>query len=198
MGEKSGQKRSYILECARRVFAEKGFRDVTMQDIVVASNISRGGLYLHFNRVEDIFTAVLKGDQETSGGDSADSLPDEASVSDILALFMKEQKKEILRKKNSLTIAIYEYYFYLNYKKRKIPPKENIIKQQFETGVLILENLIRDGIQTGEFYCEDPRGMAGNIMYTLEGLKISARTLNISEAAIDKELLYIMQGLILE
>ncbi|MCL2051249.1 MAG: TetR/AcrR family transcriptional regulator [Lachnospiraceae bacterium] len=197
MGEKSGQKRSYILECSRRVFAEKGFRNVTMQDIVAASNISRGGLYLHFTRVEDIFSAVLNS-EESRDGESTDSLPEEATASDILALFMKEQKKEILKKKNSLTIAIYEYYFHLNYKKIKIPPKENLIKQQFETGILILENLIRDGISAGEFYCEDPRGMAGNIMYTLEGLKVAARTLGISEAAVDKELFYIMQGLIME
>ena len=198
MGEKSGQKKSHILENARRVFVEKGFRDVTMQDIVEACNISRGGLYLHFSQVEEIFAAVLKMDQESGDGGGGDSLPAEATASDILALFMKEQKKEILRKKNSLTMAIYEYYFYLNYKKKKIPPKENIMKQQFETGVLILENLIRDGIAAGEFYCEDPRGLAGNIMYTLEGLKVAARTSGISEAAIDKELLYIMQGLVFE
>jgi len=197
MGEKAGQKKSHILECARRVFVEKGFRAVTMQDIVIASNISRGGLYLHFNSVDEIFAAVLKMEQESSN-ENAESLPAEATASDILALFMKEQKKDILRKKNSLTIALYEYYFYLNHKKKKIPPKENIIKQQFETGILILEKLIRDGIAAGEFYCEDPRGMAGNIMYTLEGLKIAVRTLNISEAAVDKELLYIMQGLIFE
>ena len=198
MGEKSGQKRSHIVDCARNVFAEKGFREVTMQDIVQACNISRGGLYLHFESVEDIFAAVLKSDQESSSGDSSESLPTDATASDILALFMKEQKKDILRKKNSLTVAIYEYYFYINHNKKKIPPKENIIKKQFETGVLILENLIRDGIAAGEFYCEDPRGMAGNIMYTLEGLKVTARTLGLSEATLDKELLYIMQGLIFE
>lgn len=198
MGEKSGQKKIHILENARRVFAEKGFRDVSMQDIVEAANISRGGLYLHFDRVEDIFSAVLKMEQEQGDGGGGDGLPAEAAASDILALFMKEQKKDILRKKNSLTIAIYEYYFYLNCKKKKIAPKENIIKQQFETGVLILENLIRDGISAGEFYCEDPHGMAGNIMYTLEGLKVTARTLGIPEAVVDKELLYIMQGLVFE
>ena len=198
MGEKSGLKRSHIIENARRVFAEKGFREVTMQDIVAASNISRGGLYLHFDNIEEIFAAVLKAEQESGGSESSESLPADATASDILALFMKEQKKEILRKKNSLIIAIYEYYFHMYLNKKKINPKENIIKQQFETGVLILENLIRDGISAGEFYCEDPRGMAGNIMYTLEGLKVAARTLNISEAAIDKELLYIMQGLVFE
>jgi hypothetical protein len=198
MGEKSEQKRSYILECARKVFADKGFRAVTMQDIVEACNISRGGLYLHFTRTDEIFAAVIKMDQESGDGGSADSLPAEATATDILALFMKEQKKEILRKTNSLTVAIYEYYFHLVGQQVKIPKKENILKQQFETGILILENLIRDGLSSGEFYCEDPRGCAANIMFTLEGLKIAARTYGVSESSIDKELFYIMQGLIFE
>ena len=44
MGEKSVQKKKYILDTARKVFAEKGFKNVTMKDIVEACEISRGGL----------------------------------------------------------------------------------------------------------------------------------------------------------
>ena len=44
MGEKSAQKRKYIVETARGVFVEKGYKDVTMKDIVDACKISRGGL----------------------------------------------------------------------------------------------------------------------------------------------------------
>ena len=46
MSDKSAQKKKYILETARNVFVEKGFKNVTMKDIVEACNISRGGLYL--------------------------------------------------------------------------------------------------------------------------------------------------------
>ena len=46
MGEKSEQKKAYILEVARKVFMEKGYKNVTMKDIVEACDISRGGLYL--------------------------------------------------------------------------------------------------------------------------------------------------------
>ena len=59
MGEKSVQKRQYILETARKVFAEKGFKRVTMKDIVEACDISRGGLYLYFGSTKEIFLEVL-------------------------------------------------------------------------------------------------------------------------------------------
>ena len=48
MGDKSVQKRRFILETARKVFVEKGFKKVTMKDIVEACEISCGGVYVNF------------------------------------------------------------------------------------------------------------------------------------------------------
>ena len=44
MGDKSAQKKKLIVERARRVFMEKGYKEVTMKDIVEECDISRGGL----------------------------------------------------------------------------------------------------------------------------------------------------------
>ena len=111
MGEKSVQKRKYIIDKARTVFSEKGFKNVTMKDIVDACEISRGGLYLYFSSTEELFLSVLSDD---IGGDDDEAVlaavSGNASAGDMLALFLKEQKKEILRKKNNLTVATYEYF----------------------------------------------------------------------------------------
>ena len=111
MGEKSVQKRQYILETAKKVFAEKGFKRVTMKDIVEACDISRGGLYLYFNSTEEVFAEVLKMESEEADDLFSDSIKEDSTASDILMLFLKEQKKEILRKKDTLTQATYEFYF---------------------------------------------------------------------------------------
>ena len=47
-------------------------------------------------------------------------------------------------------------------------------------------------------YCENPRGAAFNIMYVLEGMKINSQTMGLTEAMVDEQLLYIMEGLIVE
>ena len=60
MGEKSVQKKRYIVEKAREVFVEKGFKKVTMKDIVEACDISRGGLYLYFENTSQIFMEVKR------------------------------------------------------------------------------------------------------------------------------------------
>lgn len=193
MGEKSNQKKQFILETARTIFMEKGYKDVTMKDIVDACGISRGGLYLYFESTNEIFQEVLRLESQETDDLFAVKIQENATAADIMALLLKEQKKELLRKKNSLTIAIYEYYF-----ANKIGKKENVLRSQFEGAVAVLEKLITDGVENGEFYCEDPRGCARNIMYVLEGLKVAAHTMGITEKTVDEELLYIMQGLVIE
>lgn len=191
MSDKSIQKKQYIVEKAREVFVEKGFKEVTMKDIVEACDISRGGLYLYFQNTKELFEEVLKLEQEDTDDVFGQNISEEATPSDILALFLKEQKKELLSKKPSLNVAIYEYFF-----KHKVSSKDNLLKKQFDGAVYIIEKLIQAGIQSGEFYCEDPRGAARNIMYVLEGLKIASQTRGIPATAVDREILYVMQGLI--
>jgi len=190
MGEKSVQKKRYILENARKVFMEKGFKKVTMKDIVEACEISRGGLYLYFESTNQIFLEVLKLESEEADDVFSDSIKEDATASDILILFLREQKKELLRKKDTLTQAIYEFYFENN-----LPKKDNILKKQFDSAVKIIEKLIEAGVENGEFYCEDCEGTARNIMFVLEGLKISAQTIGVTSEAVDREILYILRGL---
>lgn len=192
MGEKSLQKKQYILETARKVFVEKGYKNVTMKDIVEACDISRGGLYLYFGSTEELLLAVLQKDAEEIDDVFSESITEEDSAADILTLFLKEQKKELLRKKNNLSMAVYEYAFENKEK------NDQMMRRRFEAGVRVLEKLIESGITSGEFYCENPKGAANNIMYVLEGMKINSQTMGITEAMVDEQLLYIMAGLLID
>ena len=193
MGEKSIQKKKYILETARKVFVEKGFKKVTMKDIVEACDISRGGLYLYFESTSQIFQEVMRLESEETDDVFSDKITEDATAADILMLFLQEQKKELLRREDTLTQAIYEYYF-------ENPPgrKNNILKKQFDSAVKIIEKLIEIGVDNGEFYCEDCQGTARNIMFVLEGLKISAQTIGITAETVDREIEFILKYLWLE
>ncbi len=191
MGEKSAKKRQYILDKARGVFSEKGFKNVTMKDIVDACEISRGGLYLYFSSTNELFLEVLSSEVDEDEDAVGAALSGDASAGDMLALFLKEQKKEILRKKNNLTVATYEFYSV-----NKSVTKDNPLKSKFDTAVKIVEKLIENGVDSGEFVCENPLGCARNLMYVVEGLKITSKTIGISEEAIDRELMYVLEGLV--
>lgn len=190
MGEKSVQKRKFILETARKVFVEKGFKKVTMKDIVEACEISRGGLYLYFDDTGQIFQEVMKMESQEADDVFSDSISEDATAADILLLFLQEQKKELLRRNDTLTQAIYEFYF-----QGQPVRKGNVLKRQFDSAVRIMEKLIEAGVDQGEFSCEDCRGMARNIMFVLEGLKISAQTIGITTETVDREILFIIKSL---
>ena len=190
MGDKSAQKKRYIVETARKVFVEKGFKKVTMKDIVEACEISRGGLYLYFENTNQIFLEVMRLESEETDDVFSHSIADDATAADILLLFLEEQKKELLRKKDTLTQAVYEFYF-----ENELSKKDNMLKRQFDSAVKIIEKLIETGVENGEFYCEDCKGTARNIMFVLEGLKISAQTTGITPETVDREILFILSTL---
>ena len=193
MGEKSQQKKKYIIEKARQVFVEKGYRNVTMKDIIEACEISRGGLYLYFPSTKEIFLEVLKQEQESGDDGFRTQIGEDSTIVDIVELFFAAQKAELLNSKDNLAMATYEYYF-----AHKPEGEENFLRTQFEAAVQALTQLIEMGVDAGELYCEQPQTAAEEIMYALEGLKASYLTMKVSEAEIDKHIEYLLQGLGLE
>ena len=80
----------------------------------------------------------------------------------------------------------------------KVYSRENLLKKQFDAAVMVIQRLIEEGVEIGEFCCEEPRRAASNIMYVLEGLKVAANTRGVTEAAVDREIMYMMQNLVAE
>lgn len=58
------ERRAQLLELARRVFTERAYDDVSIDDIAVAAGISKGLLYHYFPTKRDLYVAGLR---ETSG-----------------------------------------------------------------------------------------------------------------------------------
>ena len=190
MGDKSARKKQYIIDKAREVFMEKGYKTVTMKDIVDICEISRGGLYLYFESTRQLFLEVLKADDEGGEDIFNGKISEESTAAEILVLFLVEQKKEILKKKDSLTKATYEFYF-----EGRPDKKDDVIHKEFDEAVKVLKRIIDIGIENEEFNCSDSYEAARGIMFTMEGLKVIAHTSGISGDAIDKQFLYILSTL---
>lgn len=59
MGKKSENTKEKIRRQAYRLFAEKGFKEVTMTDICERTGLSRGGLYRYYSGTAQIFSEIL-------------------------------------------------------------------------------------------------------------------------------------------
>lgn len=191
MGNKSIQKKNYIIEKSHHVFVKKGFRSVTMKDIVEACDISRGGLYLYFDSTESIFRAVLEAESAKVDPGLARKLSDKPTNNDILTLFFYEQKKAILERRGSLLVAMYEYSFEQHENKEK-----TLLSNQMDASVKFLEDILKKGTEAGEFSVDDHRLMAQNIVYTLEGMKLMSRTSFLNEEDVNNQLVLIMKSIL--
>lgn len=63
-GERTGTRdkdatRQRLLEAAEQVFAEKGYHGAVVDDIIRASDSSKGGFYFHFPNKQGIFLALI-------------------------------------------------------------------------------------------------------------------------------------------
>lgn len=75
------RRREDILNTARILFFEKGFRDTTIDDIARAAELARGTIYLYFENKEEIYATILEEGLDILHGlivashdDSADAL----------------------------------------------------------------------------------------------------------------------------
>lgn len=187
MGDKSLQKKRYIIEKARDVFCKNGYRAVNMKDIVDACEISRGGLYLYFANTKELFEAVLE-EENSSMTDLIERAKTNGSTpGEIMLMYLEEQKKSILKKKDNLAAASYEYLF-----ENKLSNQKNPVRKQFDERAAAMTSLIAEGVEQEWMVCEDAAEAALNICYTIEGLKVSAQTIGLTAEAVDKEIEYIM------
>ena len=56
---KRKQRREQVLTCAAEVFAEQGYHQTTIQDIITRAGIARGTFYLYFQDKRSIFDELL-------------------------------------------------------------------------------------------------------------------------------------------
>jgi len=100
-----------ILEAARMVFYRKGFLDVTMQDIIDECGISRGGIYLYFNSVDEIFQEVIRQRNKEKFSIISKAVQENAPFRKVLEDYMILQKERLLNIEESLFRAYCEYIF---------------------------------------------------------------------------------------
>lgn len=58
--QKARETRAKIVEYSTKLFLEKGYKGVTMSDILKATNLSKGAFYHHFKSKEELFVELMQ------------------------------------------------------------------------------------------------------------------------------------------
>lgn len=169
MGDKAERTKERIRKEAYRLFAEKGFKEVTMTDICEKTGLSRGGLYRYYAGTEEIFSEILSEEYVI-----AERMEGQESARVILEDMLETIQDEIMDKEMSLSLAIYEYAN-LGNQKFFIRIHENAKKRWI--------SLINYGMERKEFKEVNPEQVSDLILYYYQGLRMWSRVIPFDRQA---------------
>jgi AcrR family transcriptional regulator len=62
--EKGGETRRRIIDAARTAFGERGYGATSMNDLIAAAGVTKGGFYFHFPSKRELAVEVIRADQD--------------------------------------------------------------------------------------------------------------------------------------
>lgn len=183
MTKKSVQKRNLILKHAEKIFIEKGFSKVTLKDIVEAANISRGGIYLYFNSVDEIFTEVIKKHHEDELTETCSELSEEIDFFSALDHFFSAEKERLLGIGNTLKLAMIEYFL-----THKEDQDKTFFLDALQGQKYSIQKILLYGFEKKYFTHSQLDALIDLVMIWRTGLEELALSTDVTEAFLDTQI----------
>lgn len=165
--KQSGEARRLdILEMTCEVVIERGFAATRVADVADRLNVSRSLIHYHFDSKEALLAAAF---EHYARKDLAEMVADIESaptntlrVGRLLENYVPEGSDDV------------EWKLWIDAwgEALRNPLMKSISQQLDEQSSALLEDLIRAGIESGEFTCPDPAGAALRITALIDGLAV--------------------------
>ena len=175
-------KEAKILDSARLVFCRKGYLDVTMKDIIEECGISRGGIYLYFSSVEEIYREVVARRNKSKFEAVRKSIEENVEFLSLLDSYFATQKERLLHMENSLLRSMYEYLF-----SREGGDDRAFRSAQLENIRRSVLEILRLGVRQNAIRDENIPVLADHFMFVIEGLSVLALVGGLTEQNLDDQ-----------
>lgn len=133
-----------IFNTAIKVFSEKGYDNASIEEITAIAGVAKGSLYYHFSKKEDIFDMLveegiklLKNNVELKTRDCATSL---------------DKIKAIILIQIKVTVKYEEFMNVIFSQLWGETEKNKKCKKAVFEYIRIIEKIVNEGIENGEFY----------------------------------------------
>lgn len=174
MGEKGRRTRQAICQSACQLFAEKGYKDVTMKDICERTHLSRGGLYRHYGSTREIFMEIVDTLMGQQAEDFSGKMEKGVPAGDILQDVLKRYEWEMADAENSLSIALYEFFSNPEYS-----GDGRSMYEQYRQSAEMWERLLEYGIKRGEFLPVDTEAVIDLILFSYQGVRMYSKLMPV-------------------
>ncbi|MBO4470969.1 MAG: TetR/AcrR family transcriptional regulator [Clostridia bacterium] len=169
MGYKGKSTEERIKKEAMKLFLERGYKDVSMQDICNATGLSKGGLYRHFSSKSEILLSLVEDERKADVSERiACREPAVQILTDYLDLFYRN----MLMSDQSLAYALFEY---------ASMEKDNSLMENSRTDSSLWKELIEYGVETGAFNAIDYRMVMNTLLFAYRGIRLWSRAVDIGE-----------------
>lgn len=177
MNKKGITTRKTIKEKAYDLFAAKGFKEVTMKDICEAADLSRGGLYCHYENPGQIFKEIIDDLMSHQDDEFQSRLEKGTPAVNILDDVLRRYEEEMLDGNASLSLAIYEYFSL-----SENVSEDNALYEQYILSFEMWNALISYGIEQKEFREVDIPAVFDLIIFSYQGVRMYSRLMQIDPA----------------
>ncbi len=144
-----------IFECAMKLFAEKGYEATSVEEITAVSGIAKGTLYYHFEKKEDILNILLE--------EGMNLLKNSIEIKTKNCTTAIEKIKAVILVQIKVTVK-YENFLNIVFRQMWGKDEKGIkCKNYVYEYIKVLEDIIEQGIKSGEFYDGDVRALASGI-----------------------------------
>lgn len=174
MSKKMSNTKKKLIEVARLLFAERGKKDVTMNDIAEASKKGRRTLYTYFNNKEEIYKAVIDKELEQVLDQlylvAAQKVEPDIKLTNHIITHL-DAIKNVVTRNGSLRADFFHDIYEVERTRRKVDFKE----------IGILKNILEEGMEKKIFKRMDIELSSLIIFYALKGLEVPYIRQNISD-----------------
>ena len=176
MNKRGKETRKHIKKCACPLFAKKGFKDVTMKDICEAAELSRGGLYCHYESTRQIFQEIM--DDMTGQQENIIDLKIKQNQPAVTILddILNKYESEMADSQSSLSVAIYEYFSIYG-----LACQKNALYEQYLMSANTWKKLMQYGIDRQEFYEVDIASVFDLIVFSYQGVRMYSKLMPVDK-----------------
>lgn len=144
-----------IFETSMKLFAEKGYDATSVEEITAVSGIAKGTLYYHFEKKEDILTMLLEEGMKLLRNSIEIKIRDCDKCIDKIKAVILVQIKVTVKYENFINLVFSQIW---GKEEKNIKCKKCVFEY-----IKILEKIIKEGIEKGEFYDGNIEALASGV-----------------------------------
>ncbi len=187
---RSEAKQEAILEAASRIFSDREYHQVLCDEIAEEAGVGKGTLYRYFATKEDLYFATITEGFRRLKDALTPKLAGQSGAAAKLERLAREMLEYFWRRR--------DFYTLLYRNDRRFLDHESVLRETRQSIADLIEKIVAEGIERGEFRRTDPRIAAELFSGMIRSINIFRRNEDQPETLVRELMGVFLRGIALE